>query len=278
MKKWLSALACLVILFSAEAADTLTYHLFKFNVSRRTDTFMGKVVYPYSYQLNFPIFQGGSRADDINALMPERIFDEKIFTGYYQNGALKKGIDSAACFMELDSMQVEHRTNAEQYYYSFDDPEDIAEVVTLQPYMVEFDGKVVWNKNGLATIKLDYSFLLGMGYPYYGTRWYNIFGDRTFEFSNAFELVDAADSFSLLEAGKKHFMEQKAIKQGETFSEAGYFSNDSFYLTDNFGITQEGLAFTYQMYEISTAAQMQVDFIIPWESVKLKEEYAWIKE
>jgi len=68
--------------------------------------------------------------------------------------------------------------------------------------------------------------------------------------------------------GEKIFIKMKNIRADQSFDEAGYwFENERFALSDNFAVTDSGLIFFYNLYEIGPRSEGTTKLFIPKEKL-----------
>ncbi|MBU1796955.1 MAG: RsiV family protein, partial [Bacteroidetes bacterium] len=84
-----------------------------------------------------------------------------------------------------------------------------------------------------------------------------------------FEDVVNTDNLEELESiGKKIFYNIRNIPESKSLENAGYwFENKSFELNDNFAITDSGLIFFYNLYEIASRAEGTTELFLPKEKI-----------
>ncbi|RKD13672.1 hypothetical protein BCY91_08845 [Pelobium manganitolerans] len=63
------------------------------------------------------------------------------------------------------------------------------------------------------------------------------------------------------------FRKNEGLSQTDSL-ENYFFENKVFYLNDNFAVTQKGLLFTYNVYEIKSYAEGMTDLFIPYQKIK----------
>ncbi|MEM1120239.1 MAG: DUF3298 domain-containing protein [Bacteroidota bacterium] len=137
-----------------------------------------------------------------------------------------------------------------------------------QGYGMELAQKVILDTLGIFTIEeFSYTYT-GGAHGNYGTSFYN-FDRNTGRILRLADLL-IADHKATLKALAEPIFREKYLEAGMTqYSEAGfYFENDTFTLTDNVAITQKGLKFVYNPYEIGPYAMGQQAIVIPYASLK----------
>ena len=72
----------------------------------------------------------------------------------------------------------------------------------------------------------------------------------------------------LTTVAEARFREARGIEEGDSLNEAGFwFDGDAFNLNDNFGITEEGLVFYFNDYEIAPHAMGPTEITIPYDEI-----------
>jgi hypothetical protein len=93
-------------------------------------------------------------------------------------------------------------------------------------------------------------------------------------------LTDVLAEGALLEAvalAEARFREVRGIAEGTTLKDAGFtFENDTFVLSENFALRDDGLAFYYNPYDVAPYAMGATEILLSPEEVRplLKPEYA----
>ncbi len=70
-------------------------------------------------------------------------------------------------------------------------------------------------------------------------------------------------------AGEKIFRKSYGLSPEQDLNKAGFsFENNTFVLNDNFGITEKGLLFYFNIYEIAPYAMGTIDILIPYNQIQ----------
>lgn len=78
------------------------------------------------------------------------------------------------------------------------------------------------------------------------------------------EIIKKSKLGEFLIFAESQFKEDKGILKNQSVKDAGYwFKNDKFYLPDNFNMTDSGLIFFYNLYEIAPRSEGVTDLFIP---------------
>ncbi|MEM8528613.1 MAG: DUF3298 domain-containing protein [Bacteroidota bacterium] len=170
----------------------------------------------------------------------------------------------------LDELRGEGYTNVVAYANGFirDFVNDKAEIPNMATWNAEIDQKVRFNTPDFVCIETNQFTFTGGTHGIYGTSYENY--DR-----NTGDLIQLTDLFApsferpLIDLGEKHFRQSMAIAASESFDQTGYtFPKDQFYLPKNFGLTQEGITFLYNIYEIAPYSKGVQEFTIPYGELK----------
>jgi hypothetical protein len=82
------------------------------------------------------------------------------------------------------------------------------------------------------------------------------------------DIVEPENIVKLEKIGKTIFFNLKNIDANQTEEEAGFwFEKKTFELNDNFAITDSGLVFFYNLYEIASRAEGTTELLIPKEKI-----------
>lgn len=81
-------------------------------------------------------------------------------------------------------------------------------------------------------------------------------------------LVDGYEA-ELNAIGEKEFRKVREVEPGQNLEEAGFwFENDKFSLNDNFAITEDGLIFFYNSYDVAPYAAGPTELELNYEAIK----------
>lgn len=127
---------------------------------------------------------------------------------------------------------------------------------------------VVFNNKFVFSIEAAESSFLGGAHPNTFKVYYN-FNLKT---GAQFKLTDLFLSDSLKKLTKiaeSVFRKDRKMNNGETYKEAGYwFKDDQFSLNDNFAVTEDGILFYYNDYEIAPYVYGPTKLLIPYNRIK----------
>lgn len=174
-----------------------------------------------------------------------------------------------------DSIKVEMIGNYATMDDAADEFFDEYEEVTLD---MESDWNPAWshdltagatfNKKGLFTVSYGYYGYMGgaHGMPGFSSTNYDL---ETKKELSLYDLVNIDDSTALKALGEKYFRIDNELKADADLQEAGYFWDDgTFYISEIFTLTDDGLMFTYSPYEIASYAAGMPEFTIPYTELK----------
>jgi len=111
----------------------------------------------------------------------------------------------------------------------------------------------------------NYSYTGGAHPNYYASK--KIFNKETGELLNLLNIVK--DTSSLKKLVETNFRKEVEISPTESLSAAGFwFENDQFKLPLNIGMTNDGLEFYYNPYEVAPYAQGAIEVILPFSEIE----------
>ena len=82
------------------------------------------------------------------------------------------------------------------------------------------------------------------------------------------EIIKPNQYSNLVKVGEEIFRQNEKLPPAQSLGENYFFENGTFSLNDNFLITDKGLLFTYNPYEIKAYAYGTTDLLIPYEKIK----------
>lgn len=136
------------------------------------------------------------------------------------------------------------------------------------PWRLERTMEVIFNRDKFITLKFREFTSLGGAHPntwvYY--RSYRREDCRSIQLSDL--LIDHSKA-RLVSVAEQIFRDQKNMRPEERYDDLDiWFENDRFHLTDNFGITPEGLLFYYNNYEIAPYSEGPTSLLIPYYKIR----------
>jgi len=130
---------------------------------------------------------------------------------------------------------------------------------------VERSASLVYASDSLLTVLFEESGYTGGAHPYSGAR-YLVLDAQNGEVLHLADLLNNGYAASLNIEGEKAFREARGLTDASSLDEAGFiFDNNVFALNNNFGVTQEGLVFYFNSYEIAPYAMGPTQIQIPFE-------------
>jgi len=137
-----------------------------------------------------------------------------------------------------------------------------------QPFELIVEASYVESLKGLIVVRILVMEYTGGAHPNTFVSFWNYDLAKQKELQ-IFDIVKKEKLKELETIAEPYFKKLKGIKDGETYTEAGYFwDTNKFQLPENFGSGINGLIFHYNQYEIASYAIGQTEFTIPWEELK----------
>ncbi len=129
---------------------------------------------------------------------------------------------------------------------------------------LETTGEVLFLSSGMVSISFENYAYTGGAHPNSHTMLlnYNLKYGRTVSLK---DLVTDLQELKYL--AEKAFRDSRDLSPDEDLNEAGFFGDNGFQMPSNFGVTQEGLYFYYNSYEIAPYAAGPTDFVLTWEDL-----------
>lgn len=126
-------------------------------------------------------------------------------------------------------------------------------------WQVEVSGEPLFQSKEVVSVQLTTDAYVGGAHPNSFVYLIN-FNTRTGEVLLLPDLV--SDTARLLELAEVAFREARELGPDESLSEAGFFWGDAFALPENYAITEEGLYFFYNPYEVAAYVFGPTEFTI----------------
>lgn len=137
-----------------------------------------------------------------------------------------------------------------------------------QPWTYNVTGKSSYTNKKMFSYAVTAEYFTGGAHPNHFTSYYNF----DLQKGRAMTLNDIFKSGfkdMLNEAIDRNFRKINGIKPGENLQEWGLFENAITY-NENFSITENGIKFTYNPYEIAPYAAGTLEVVVPFSEVKDK--------
>lgn len=127
-------------------------------------------------------------------------------------------------------------------------------------------GEVSYEDKNTITIALNSYLFTGGAHGYTAKGFLNFDKRKGKEIENWELFKDTAHFEKFAEA---KFRIQEAIPQDDAINSTGFmFEQDEFYLPENIGLTEKGLALLYNQYEVASYADGVIELILPMNEVK----------
>lgn len=134
-------------------------------------------------------------------------------------------------------------------------------------------GKVDYYHPNLLSIVVDAYLFTGGAHGYSTTRYLNF----DTQAGTQLELTDMVENEAeLTRLAENIFRKKEAIDENASINSTGFmFENETFYLPENIGLSEEGMRLHYNAYEIASYADGPIEIILPMEEVRtlLKQSY-----
>ncbi len=130
----------------------------------------------------------------------------------------------------------------------------------------KINGKVTYEDANFITIELDAFLFTGGAHGYSSKQLLNFDKNKGIQLTN-WELFKDLDGFRMY--AEKMFRQKEKIPLDKSINHTGFmFEDDSFYLPENIGFTQDGLKLLYNPYEVASYADGPIELVIPHTEVK----------
>ena len=140
-----------------------------------------------------------------------------------------------------------------------------------QRWSLELNGAVVYAAPVIVTIRIELTAYTGGAHSNYRAT-YHCFSVISGKKLALEDII--TDEQELTSRAEKKFRAMKNLREADSLKDAGFwFDSDTFALNDNFGVTETGLLFFYNPYEIAPWAMGSTELAIPFEEIRtlLKE-------
>lgn len=134
-----------------------------------------------------------------------------------------------------------------------------------QAWATEVQGEVLFRNSNLATVKLECSTYTGGAHPLFYVDLIT-FGLQEGEVVDLNDLI--ADKTALMALAEKYFRQARELEAEQSLQDAGFFWDGNFALPRNMGLTEKGLYFFYNQYEVAPYAAGPTELLIPFEELK----------
>ncbi len=240
------------VLFSQNGADTLNWYseLVEHNDSFHNDSFDYSIY--CRYRQEYILFSGHSDADSINRVLIEMLVNKNL----KDKSQVKQELETYG-----DSFAKSWRQNLPTDMYSlamsFEDQTQLQVAFQNPNYST-----VIYNNFGYMGGAHGLSNQRYLTFSRPGGKllenWQDLFTDTT----------------AILKLGERIFKKDKNIQKMRNRSHMWFWGGD-FYLSSNFGLTDEGIRFIFTEYEIAPYAYGSTELLLPYAEIKdyLKVKY-----
>ena len=133
---------------------------------------------------------------------------------------------------------------------------------------LERSATVIYKTKTLLSLSFDEYGFAGGAHPFNGSR-YTVINLKTVQPVQLMELLTANFESALNVEGEKIFREVRDLADTDDLEEKGFsFENNVFRLNNNFAVTEEGLRFFFNSYEIAPYAVGPTEINIPYDNIK----------
>jgi hypothetical protein len=116
------------------------------------------------------------------------------------------------------------------------------------------------------TFSIDRSSYTGGAHDFFSRDFINV-DKRNFKILNLKELFKPDTNQTLHKIAEKYYKLSKNLSPSSSLKEDRWFEN-KFVLAKNFAVTNDGLFFLYNPYEIKSYADRKTEFLLPYEPIK----------
>ncbi|MGB5553095.1 MAG: DUF3298 domain-containing protein [Flavobacteriaceae bacterium] len=144
------------------------------------------------------------------------------------------------------------------------------ELKTLYPdesvgWEAKIEAKISFENENVLTILMDSYVFSGGAHGYNAIRYLNFDKKKGIELET-WQLFKNAPDFEKFAESK--FKAQENIPTNQAINSTGFmFENDTFYLPENIGFTENGLQLLYNQYEVASYADGPIKLTLPFEEV-----------
>lgn len=138
----------------------------------------------------------------------------------------------------------------------------------VSDWELERNVQIIYHNDPLLTLEyVEYGYT-GGAHPFSGQN-YSILDLNTGKALNLQQLLGADYQQALTPLGEKAFRVARQLSPTDSLEKAGFwFESNTFTLNHNAGITPQGLAFTFNPYEVGPYVLGPTNFVIPWAELQ----------
>ena len=138
----------------------------------------------------------------------------------------------------------------------------------------------VWWADSLLSLRFYEESYTGGAHPNFGAG-FQVFDLKRESVVTLDSLIKPDPSDKLLRKAEESFRTEQIVMEGESLDEAGFwFEGKQFYLPENYALTDSGLLFLYNPYEIGPYSEGMIEFTIPYRELKplLRKRYRFLAD
>lgn len=222
-------------------------------------------------------------SEDYSVSYNNKTFEKKITTSPYGQEYIEVKISYPELIEYNESIKVINSSILNQLLFddefskdSCDSFDEIADSLFAEYSCIksEFEGystawfihknlSITGLQNNLLSLKNEVTMYTGGANAYYNVNLsvYDLNNANKVAFE---EIIKISKLGEFLIFAERQFKEEKRILENQSVKDAGYwFENDKFFLPDNFNMTDSGLIFFYNLYEIAPRSEGPTELFIP---------------
>ena len=137
------------------------------------------------------------------------------------------------------------------------------------PWNMEANTKVIRQTNEYLMLHTNTNWFIGGNHPI-SMEYYYVYNRKNFQRITLDDLFQKGYDQNLLRIAEEIFRKQEGLNSGDKLSEEkGYFfKNQRFILNDNFMLTEQGIKFVFNVYEIKPFVAGITELEIPYSQLK----------
>tara|TARA_R110002051_G_scaffold72560_1_gene131146 strand:+ start:455 stop:1210 length:756 start_codon:yes stop_codon:yes gene_type:complete len=205
---------------------------------------------------------GCENCPSVKITIPNALEDSKISKTI--NNSLKEEIIYLLTYEDgMDVSTIEEAITSFKNGYSIQKTKFPDETIGWE---AKIDGEVAYEDENIVTIQLKTYIFTGGAHGYAPTRFLNFDKKKGLELEN-WELFKDQDAFMRFAETKFRIQEQVPIEK--PINSTGFmFDDNRFYLSENIGLTKDGLKLFYDQYEVASYADGPIVLNLPFNEVK----------
>jgi len=202
---------------------------------------------------------------------PRALYQESYIMPQPEDPALKRFLQDSilhdmaweGSMAKVSSPREAFDLNKQQFFAEF--MEVLKEVDRLMGYEYDLNSNVYYNSRGYFTLGYTFFTYTGGAHGNYGTTLvtYDLKNKNRLRKNDVFK---AGFEEKLLPILEKKVRERFELEPGQSLSVVLF--EEDLPLTDNFGLTEEGILFNYPPYEVAAYAAGEIELLVTYEEVK----------